>query len=82
MTRGAWGRSFFLSERGTLGWVPKHAKRGDRICVFQGSLIPWVIRPREEGDRLTLIGACYMQGLMNSEAFELAGCEAKSIKLA
>lgn len=82
MTRGAWGRSFFLSERGYLGWVPKHAKRCDCICVFQGSLIPWVIRPREEGDRLKFIGTCYMQGLMNSEAFELAGCEAESIKLA
>lgn len=69
----AFERSYFASKLGYLGWVPCHAQEGDQICAFYGSRYPFVIRPCVEG--FLLIGACYMQGLMEGEGIELPNQE-------
>ena len=51
-----WGatlvKRFCSTTEGRLGWVPRRAKPGDLICVFDGADMPFVIRPRnEEGSR-------------------------------
>lgn len=65
----SWDRIYFDSHLSYVGWVPKHAHEGDQICAFAGSRYPFVIRPCDGGFRL--IGACYMHGIMEGEAYEL-----------
>lgn len=36
------------TTEGRLGWVPRRAKPGDLICVFDGGDMPFLIRPRNE----------------------------------
>jgi hypothetical protein len=69
-------RRYFASNKEYLGWVPSHAREGDQICAFYGSRYPFVIRPC--GDGWKLIGACFMHGLMEGEAFE--SLETRDIK--
>ena len=69
-SRFSLGRRYFRSKQGYLGWVPRHAWEGDRICAFYGSRYPFVIRPYGDGWRL--IGACYMYGLMEGEAIGIS----------
>jgi hypothetical protein len=66
-------RRYFASELGYLGWVPRSAQEGDRICAFYGCRFPFVIRPKWNG--FQLIGACYMHGIMEGEAIELPNTE-------
>jgi len=66
-------RRYFASELGYLGWVPRSAQEGDRICAFYGCRFPFVIRPK--GNGFQLIGACYMHGIMEGEAIELPNTE-------
>ena len=70
-TRFSMGRRYFASDRGYVGWVPRHAREGDRICAFYGSRFPFVVRPCRDG--WTLVGACFMHGLMEGEAIDLPG---------
>jgi hypothetical protein len=66
-------RRYFVSDLGYLGWVPRFAQEGDRICAFYGCRFPFVIRPKGEG--FQLIGACYMHVIMEGEAIELPNTE-------
>ncbi len=77
----SFGRCFFITCAGYIGWAPKDAQEGDRLCLFSGSDIPYLIRPKgNEG--FLLIGACYVHGLMNGKARELGlGGEVESISL-
>jgi hypothetical protein len=65
-----WGRQYFASDLGYVGWLPDHAQEGDFICAFNGSRFPFVVRPHQGGFRL--IGACYMHGIMEGDAIGLA----------
>jgi hypothetical protein len=73
------GRNFFLSERGFVGWVPISAQVGDQICIFRGCNIPFVIRPCDGG--YTLLGDCYMHGLMYGEAIKMDHAPLEWIRL-
>lgn len=67
-------RYFCRTEKTRFGWVPRSAKEGDLICVFDGGATPYVIRRTEEGRHL-LLGDCYIQGLMIGEGMKLAPAE-------
>lgn len=69
-------RRYFASDLGYLGWVPRDAQEGDRICAFYGCRFPFVIRPKGEG--FQLVGACYMHGIMEGEAIELPNTEGEA----
>ena len=43
-TQYCYGRKFFTTKAGYMGWVPEEAITGDEICVFDGSKMPFVIR--------------------------------------
>jgi len=66
-------RRFFVSENGKFGWVPLRTEVGDQVCVFRGMRIPVIMRPR--GDRWEFIGACYVQGSMDGEIWDLDALE-------
>lgn len=62
-------RCFFVSENGRFGWVPFRTEVGDRVCVFRGIRIPFIMRP--QGDQWEFIGACYVHGSMDGEIWDL-----------
>ncbi|KAK5164246.1 uncharacterized protein LTR77_009940 [Saxophila tyrrhenica] len=66
-----YGRRFFTSENGRMGWVPMAAKRGDELCVVFGFAIPFAVRKVDagDGDRYRLLGASYVHQAMDGEIF-------------
>jgi hypothetical protein len=71
------GKKFFISDEGYFGLCPVLAEEDDLICVLPGGKVPFIVRPVEksvrdkEGEDLvgTLVGDCYVHGLMDGEAF-------------
>ncbi|KAK4033624.1 heterokaryon incompatibility protein-domain-containing protein [Parachaetomium inaequale] len=39
---------FCFTQKSRLGWVPRSAKPGDVVCVFDGGEVPFVLRPKKE----------------------------------
>lgn len=72
------------TESGHFGWAPLHARIGDKICIFLGYPIPFVLRPveGEQSGDFELIGEAYLHGLMDGEAIKLSDAPLEMIKLA
>ena len=66
-------RKFCVTEKGQIGWVPIEAQQGDVICVFEGARLPYVLRRTADGDAHTIIGHCFIHGIMFGEV--IAGNE-------
>ncbi|KAK0100197.1 hypothetical protein ONS95_008535 [Cadophora gregata] len=60
------GRRFARTTSGRLGSMPRFAVVGDRICLFEGGRMPYVVRPYG-GGRYTFLGDCYLDGVMYGE---------------
>lgn len=58
--------SFFLTERGYVGFTHENATEGDFLCVFQGYRLPFALRAK--GRQYELLGDAYLHGCMNYEA--------------
>ncbi|KAH7231986.1 heterokaryon incompatibility protein-domain-containing protein [Fusarium solani] len=57
-----------LSQSGHVGLVPSNAKTGDRICIFLGGKVPYIIRPSQDGSgTFLLVGEAYVYGIMHGE---------------
>jgi Heterokaryon incompatibility protein (HET) len=65
-------RRFCSTEAGRMGMVPSRAEDGDQICIFLGAEVPYVLRPTGCGT-YTLIGDCYLNGIMDGEALSMGG---------
>ena len=69
------GRRFITTIKGRVGLAPVDCKEGDVICVFLGSGVPYVLRPNAagagKGPTFSLIGECYLHGIMNSEVLDM-----------
>jgi hypothetical protein len=75
-------RLFFASESGRIGWLPCGSKPGDRVFVLKGMRVPVVLRPRTENSHWWLfIGACYVHGLMDGEAEDMANNRWDKLKI-
>lgn len=69
-TRG-WGMrtsayTFAVTDGGYMAMVPPGSRKGDVVCIFEGCIVPFVLRPT--GDALALWGDGYVQGFMHGEA--------------
>ncbi|KAL8330526.1 hypothetical protein RB593_001509 [Gaeumannomyces tritici] len=70
------GRSLFVTSGGHLGLCSRAVWAGDSVCVLGGAIMPFVLRPRSLGggdagtDGFTLVGECYVDGIMENEAVE------------
>ncbi|GAB1316503.1 hypothetical protein MFIFM68171_06713 [Madurella fahalii] len=62
-------RRFCVTERGTLGWVPRGARPGDFICVLNGGSVPFVLRRCAAGYKL--VGDAYIEGWMKGTFWQL-----------
>ncbi|EON66485.1 hypothetical protein W97_05583 [Coniosporium apollinis CBS 100218] len=63
-------RRFFMTERSYIGLCPRATRPGDKIVIFNGAKVPYVVRPTTPTEatnntRHQLIGECYVQGLMD-----------------
>ncbi|KAK4495910.1 hypothetical protein PRZ48_013178 [Zasmidium cellare] len=68
-----YGRSFFLTDSGSMGLGPREARVGDSIVYFPGGLYPFVLRPRGN-ETFEMIGDCYLYGFDEFE-FEVSEVE-------
>ncbi|KAK5657904.1 hypothetical protein OQA88_2453 [Cercophora sp. LCS_1] len=63
------GRRFCRTEAGRLGQVPAATQDGDVFAVISGAEVPYILRPCPERPGVyTLVGDCYLHGLMQGEA--------------
>jgi hypothetical protein len=70
---------FCVTERGYLGFAPQEAELGDSICVFHGGAVPFVLRWTPTADMAySLVGECYVHGIMYGEALAFDGITEKS----
>ena len=60
------GRGFFVTENGYMGLGSPQV--GDEVWVLFGGDLPFILRPEPGDSSHTLIGDCYVQGIMNREA--------------
>lgn len=73
---------FCASKRGFAGLVPHQAKVGDQICIFHGGAVPFVLRKNKAQENCySLIGECYIHGIMYGEALKSYSTEAEGIRL-
>ena len=72
-------RRFCATIGGRIGMVPRSAAAGDIVCVLYGGRVPFVLRPCEKG--YTLIGECYIHGLMDGEAMDMDQLESREFAL-
>ncbi|KAL9614582.1 MAG: hypothetical protein Q9167_000951 [Letrouitia subvulpina] len=56
---------------GWFGTVPEMSQAKDCICVFQGGDVPYVLK-RTSLDQFTLVGPCFVHGLMDGKLFKEA----------
>jgi hypothetical protein len=66
------GRSLCITGRGRLGSVPCCSRAGDKICLFKGGRVPFIVRDIGNG-YCQLVGECYMHGIMDGEAMMQQG---------
>ncbi|KAH8744640.1 heterokaryon incompatibility protein-domain-containing protein [Hyaloscypha sp. PMI_1271] len=59
------GKRPIISTKGYFGLVPSTALPGDKLVIFFGASIPFVVR--KHGDYHELIGGCYVHGAMDGE---------------
>lgn len=81
-------KRLFISSKGYIGWGPNTMCPGDTIAVLHGSNMPFVVRALPEqpagvssGSGYTMVGECYVHGLMNGEAFGNAEMEKRDFLL-
>ena len=55
-----------MTENGYMGLGSP--KVGDEVWVLFGGDLPFILRPGPDDSSHTLIGDCYVQGIMNGEA--------------
>ncbi|KAI1363500.1 heterokaryon incompatibility protein-domain-containing protein [Xylaria arbuscula] len=71
------GRCFFITKSGLFGLGPRIIEEEDSVVILLGSDVPFIIREKEKcGDNFggfSLIGECYVHGLMTGDAIRAWG---------
>ncbi|KAK3367919.1 heterokaryon incompatibility protein-domain-containing protein [Podospora didyma] len=75
------GRRRFTTSTGMRGVGPREMKLGDKVCVIQGTQMPFIIRWCDEKEGYTLVGECYIEDLMDGWALKKARDEKGWIEL-
>ncbi|KAI2631771.1 heterokaryon incompatibility protein-domain-containing protein [Xylaria nigripes] len=68
------GLKFCVTEHGRFAHASLNSQPGDCICVLVGGELPFVARPTGHGT-YTLVGECYVDGIMDGEIFTGRGAE-------
>jgi hypothetical protein len=62
-------RKVCVTPNGYLGRVVYGSVIGDKICMFFGASVPFVLRERDDGGFM-FVGEAYVHGLMDGEALK------------
>jgi len=79
MVAVTYGRKFMWTKEGRMGLAPAAADINDKICVFFGGQVLYIIREVEEGKH-EFMGECYVHGLMDGEALHPDGCYQEQVE--
>jgi hypothetical protein len=68
----ATNQRFFITKKGLMGIGHMDTQPGEEVWVFHGGNFPFTMNRREGGNENSYDfgGRCYVQGIMNGEAFE------------
>ena len=75
-----------ITKKGYMALVPVCSKSGDHVGIFMGAEVPYVLRSDGERGEYSLVGACYVQGVMDGDldafvnGWLRAGCPLKRIQ--
>jgi hypothetical protein len=75
------GRRFAITQKGRFCLVPKATQGGDLVCIPCNSRVPYIFRPRTEGDGYRNIGETFVNGIMHGEMSELKDWEKRDFLL-
>jgi hypothetical protein len=64
------GNRPFLSGTGYVGTCPGAAKRGDEVVIIIGADLPYVLRPRDDGESYTIVGDCHVHDIMDGASMQ------------
>ena len=56
--------TFVVLESGHMGWAPHGVQVGDVFCLFDGCIVPFVLRPLADNNTFSLWGDGYVHGFM------------------
>lgn len=54
---------------------PSACAKDDSVAIFNGRLVPYILRRAGGDDRYRFIGECYVDQMMDGQAMELAAVE-------
>lgn len=64
-------KSVFVTKEGYLGLGPAKMQVGDHVFLVPGSNVPFILAPLNNSiSNYRIVGDCYLQGIMNGEAYE------------
>ena len=63
-------RALFITKRVYIGLGSWNAEVGDPVCVPYGGATPSLLRKAVDSDTFTLVGECYVYGIINGEALQ------------
>ncbi|KAF2202605.1 HET-domain-containing protein [Delitschia confertaspora ATCC 74209] len=59
-------RAFIITKGKRLGYTRPGVQVGDLVCVFENSIVPFVLRRNCEPETFHLVGEAYVDGLINA----------------
>jgi serine/threonine protein kinase len=62
----------FVTKREFFGFGPRTLQHGDVVAIVYGASVPLILRELNEGT-YSLIGGCYIEGIMNGEEVKWRG---------
>ncbi|KAI4112914.1 MAG: hypothetical protein LQ345_006008 [Seirophora villosa] len=66
-------RRFGTTASGCMGLYPRGTRVGDRVGIFSGGHVPFVLRRHSEPGAYQLVGECYQHGIMDGQIMSTAG---------
>ncbi|KAI0098526.1 heterokaryon incompatibility protein-domain-containing protein [Nemania sp. FL0031] len=73
--------SYFITRRGYVGRAPMPIKVGDKICIFWGAKVPFLLRQQPFSESFTVVGEAYIHGIMKGAAMASMKDESKDFIL-
>uniref|UniRef100_A0A0B7KPA6 Heterokaryon incompatibility domain-containing protein n=1 Tax=Bionectria ochroleuca TaxID=29856 RepID=A0A0B7KPA6_BIOOC len=63
----------FITSQGYIGQAPQSVEigrsKGDKVVLIAGCSVPFILRPQADG-RYSVLGDCYLHGIMDGEAWD------------
>ena len=63
-----WGRRLGTLDQGSVVLAPGSCEVGDLVAILHGCSVPVLLRPSSKSRCYTVVGECYVHGMMDGEA--------------